>query len=147
MQYKEILSYFETDEGITKLLEVLTENFFNPIDDYSAQLIQDVVKSKEELREAKTRLAGMIGMLNVIYSKALSLKKQKEYRYYVQKKEECEKNGTKFVDGATEKESKDYVRNYRDVRDLLFGYIKSAESSLFDCKDNLERLDREMPEK
>ena len=145
MKYDELKAAFATDETVVKLLEDI-KPLFDIIDDYAQQMIKDVL-GQEELRETKTKLTGIIATLNPVYSKGLSLKKQKEYRYYVQKKEECDKAGTKFTDGATEKEAKDAVRNYRLIRDLIYGYIKAAESIVYDCKDRLLQYSKEQPEK
>ncbi|MFH0806077.1 MAG: hypothetical protein V1901_04330 [Patescibacteria group bacterium] len=143
MKYDELKQAFATDEAVVQLLETLKPHF-DTIDDYAQQMIQGIL-GQEELKEVKTRLTGIIATLNPVYSKGLSLKKQKEYRYYVQKKEECEKAGTKFTDGGTEKEAKAYVENYRNVRDLIAGYLKSAESIVYDCKDRILQYKYEEP--
>lgn len=140
MRYDKIQEYFNRDEeGVTQLLESCKE-MFDTIDDYSSQFIGDILSTSDELREAKTRLTGIVATLQPIYSKALSVKKQKEYRYYAQQKETL---GTSFKDGANEKLAKDYVRLFRDMRDLLCGYIKAAEALIFDAKDRIEGNRRE----
>jgi hypothetical protein len=104
-----------------------------------------------ELQSTKTTLTGIVAALNPVYSKALSVKKQLEYRYYVQKKHDCEAGTAldgagkpaKFTDGAGEKESKDAVRIQRDIRDILCGYIKAAEGLIYDCKDRIEQGKKE----
>lgn len=137
MKYDQIVKLFETEEGMTELLNTLKTDFFDTIDDYASQFVADAL-SPDELKQTKTVLTGMVASLQPIYSKALSLKKQKEYRYYAQKKSDCEASGTKFVDGATEKEAKDAVRLYRDIRDLLCGYILASNSLIYDIKDRTE---------
>jgi len=140
MRYDKIQKYFDEGEiGVTQLLKDCQE-MFDTIDDYAAQFIGDILSASDELREAKTRLTGIVATLQPIYSKALSIKKQKEYRYYAEQKETL---GTGFKDGATEKLSKDYVRVFRDLRDLLCGYIRSAEALIFDAKDRIEGNRRE----
>ena len=143
MNYNKIIEYFESDEKITELLKVLKENYFDIIDDYAQQIMQEIITTSDELKKAKSVLTGIVASLNPIYSKALTLKKQKEYRFYVIKKETCEANGIKFVDGATTTESKDSVRLYRDVRDIICGYLKSAEALIYDCKDRIEQNKKE----
>ena len=146
MKYSEIIAHFESEEKITKLLTEL-QPMFDMIDDYAQQFLQGISTTSEELRDIKTGLTGIIATLNPIYSKALSFKKQKEYRFYVQKKTDCDsgklqdKDGKaiKFTDGATGIEAKDSVRDYRDLRDILFGYIKAAESLVYDAKDRIEQ--------
>lgn len=141
MLYNEMVKYFESDEEIAKLLGKLAKDYFDVIDNYNGQLVggaDAIITSTDELVKAKTELATIIGNLQPIYSKALSMKKQKEYRYYVIKKQSAETAGTKFTDGSTTIEAKDAVRLYRDVRDVICGYIKSAEALFFDCKDRIE---------
>jgi hypothetical protein len=143
MIYKELVSYFESDEKIAELLNYLAENYFDIIDDYKQQYEQDLISEIGELIKTKKILSGIISSLEPVYSKALSMKKQSEYRYYVIKKETCERDGTKFVDGSTEKEAKDSVRRYRDVRDLIRGYLNSANGLYYDIRDTLDRMRKE----
>jgi hypothetical protein len=143
MRYEDLVKYFENDEKIAELLTYLAENYFNVIDEYKDLLLADELSTIDEMIKAKRNLQGIISSLEPIYSKALSMKKQAEYRYYVVKKETCEKEGTKFVDGSTEKEAKDSVRRYRDVRDLIRGYLNSANGLYYDIRDTLDRTKKE----
>lgn len=138
MLYNEIVQYFETDEDIAKLLGKLAKDYFDEIDSIGGQLIGGVLTTTDELNTVKTQLAAIIANLQPIYSKALSLKKQKEYRFYVSKKLNSETTGVKFTDGSATIEAKDAVRNYRNARDLICGYLKSAESLYYDTKDRVE---------
>ena len=138
MLYTEMVKYFESDDEIAKLLGKLSKDYFDVIDSYNGQLTAGVISTTDELNKAKTELAGIIANLQPIYSQALSLKKQKEYRYYVVKKQSCEATAAKFTDGSTTIEAKDAVRLYRNVRDIICGYLKSAEALYFDCKDRTE---------
>ena len=143
MKYDELIKYFQTDEEIATLLKKLAGDYFDVIDDYSGQLLQGILTTSDELNKAKTELAAIIANLQPIYSKALSMKKQKEYRYYVVKKQTAESTGGKFTDGSTQIEAKDAVSVYRDIRDVICGYLKSAEALYFDCKDRTENNRKE----
>jgi len=136
MNYGKIVTYFESDEKLVELMQTLSVDYFDVIDDYNQQIVGGILTTTDELQKAKTQLTSIYASLQPIYSKALSLKKQKEYRYYA---EEKEKSGEKFKDGATQILAKDAVRRYRDVRDILFGYLKAAESLIYDCKDRIEQ--------
>jgi hypothetical protein len=138
MRYDEMVKYFESDEDIAKLLGKLAKDYFDEIDSIGGQLIGGVLTTTDELNTVKTQLAAIIANLQPIYSKALSLKKQKEYRFYVSKKLNSETTGVKFTDGSATIEAKDTVRNYRNARDLICGYLKSAESLYYDTKDRVE---------
>lgn len=138
MKYDEMIAYFESDDDIAKLLGKLAKDYFDEIDTIGGQLIGGVLTTTDELNTVKTQLAAIISNLQPIYSKALSLKKQKEYRFYVSKKLNSETTGVKFTDGSATIEAKDAVRNYRNARDLICGYLKSAESLYYDTKDRVE---------
>src|SRR3989304_1433793 len=131
MKYDKLTKYFENDTTLTEILNELKDTF-DIIDDYTQQFMSDIMQTSDELRVAKTKLTGITAYLNPIYSKALSLKKQREYRYYVKKKVDCETNNIKFTDSSTTTEAKDAVNMYRGVRDLIFGYVKAAESLIYD---------------
>jgi len=140
MTFQKLKSYFISEEKIAELLNYLSENYFDVIDKIKEDYIADIISTPDELKETKRILQGMISSLEPIYSKSLSLKKQEEYRYYVLKKEKCEKDGTKFTDGSTTVEAKDFVRNYRDVRDIIRGYLNSASGLYYDIRDTLDRM-------
>ena len=134
MKYSKISAYFDKgEEGIIELLKDITP-MLDTIDEYAGQFIGDSFSGTDELRTAKTVLAGIIANLQPIYSKALSVKKQKEYRYYAATKAEA---GDKFKDGATEKLAKDNVASFRNLRDILKGYLNSAEAMSFDARDRI----------
>lgn len=154
MKYEDIEQYFSNDTKLTTLMNNL-KDMFDTIDDYATQFSQGIDNTIEELQQTKRILTGIVASLNPVYSKALSMKKQMEYRYYVQKKHDCEAGTVvdgsgkpaKFADGATEKEAKDAVKIYRDIRDILCGYIKAAEALIYDCKDRIEQNRKEYPGK
>jgi len=136
MNYAKIAEYFASDEKIEELLEALKKDYFDVIDDYTQQIAADIISTIEDLRKAKTALTVIYASLQPIYSKALTLKKQKEYRYFVEHKDEGSAASMTVA-------SKDAVRLYRDVRDIIFGYLKAAESLIYDCKDRIEQSRKE----
>jgi hypothetical protein len=140
MQYNKIIDYFSSEEKMLELLKVLKEECFDVIDDYTAQIIAGTITTSEEMRKAKSQLVGIFSYLQPIYSKALSLKKQEEYRYFSRTKNDSDKNEKiKFSAATTELLAKDYVKIYRDIRDVLCGYLKSAEALIYDFKDGIEQ--------
>ncbi len=111
MHYEQIKQYFdEGEEGIIKLLEE-SKPMFNEIDVCATKFKNNEILTTDELRTIKTRMVGIVANLQPIYSKALSIKKQKEYRYYAEQKE---KMGVGFKDGATEKLSKEVLLTITD---------------------------------
>lgn len=139
MVYSDIISYFESDDKIAELLKKLTEDYFDIIDEIIQLYQNDALSTFDELIKTKTKLSGIIASLEPIYSKGLSLKKQKEYRRFVELKE----SGEKFSAASAEKEAKDFVKNYRDVRDIVRGYLNSANAVYYDIRDTLDRKSKE----
>ncbi len=137
MKYTDICEYFDNDDLATLLKDI--KPIFDQIDDYAEDFLKNRMDDSDEMRKAKQYLCGAISTLEPIYSKALSYKKQMEYRFYVDKKYECESKDIKFTDSSTEKEAKNSVRNFRDLRDILRGYLNSATSLYFDLKGRLEK--------
>ncbi len=136
MRYDRIVEYFSNEEGIVKLLNELKKEYFDVIDDYNGQLLSEVITTSGELQKAKTTLTTIVSSLEPIYSKALSLKKQDEYSYCVAHKDD---GSAAYVDKA----AKASVKLYRDVRDIVRGYLNSANALLFDCKDRIENNRKE----
>lgn len=136
MKYDALIKYFESPEGITSLLNELKESSFDVVDDYREQLLNDVITSSDDLAKAKTVLATISANLQPIYSKALSLKKQIEYRYCVEHKED---GSAASIDKAAKAE----VKIYRDIRDLLCGYLNATNGLIYECKDRIEGNRRE----
>jgi len=136
MKYNDIIKHFETDEGITNLLAILEEECFNVIEEYREQLLHEVITTSDDLQKTKTALTTITSYLQPVYSKALSLKKQKEYQYCVEHKEDGSA-------ASIDKAAKAHVKNYRDVRDIICGYLNSANGLIYDCKDKIEQNRRE----
>ena len=144
MKLNQINDYFTSDEKMVELLNALQNDCFNYIDEVTQKMVTDELTTFE-LRETKTKLTAIVAFLQPIYSKALSLKKQQEYRFYSNKKNERTQptSQEKFADASTTKEAKDSVGTIRGVRDLLCGYILSANGLIYDCKDRIEGNRRE----
>ena len=136
MRYDNLIKYFETSEGITELLNILKVECFDVVDEIREQLLVDAISSSDDLQKTKTTLATIAANLQPIYSKALSLKKQIEYRYCVEHKED---GSAAYVEKAAKAETK----VYRDIRDILCGYLNSCNGLLYECRDRIEGNRRE----
>ena len=49
MRYDNIIKYFESDTGVTELLNDLKVNYFDIIDDYAGQITQEIITTSDEL--------------------------------------------------------------------------------------------------
>ena len=136
MRYDQIVESFKSDEGIAQLLNKLRDECFDVVEAYREQLLNEAITTTDELQRAKTVLTTITSYLQPIYSKALSLKKQYEYRYCVEHKED---GSAAYVDKAAKSE----VQRYRDTRDIICGYLKSTEALIYDCMDKIEQNRRE----
>jgi len=148
MKYAEIEKYFNgTEEDMVALLKDITP-IFDMIDDYSQQILQNVMTTISEYEKAKTQLIGCIMTLNPILSSALTAKKNGMLHYYVDLKREIENKAPiadekgklikeKFVDGSTKTESEEHVATYRRVRNIIQGYINSAWAGVNDCESRI----------
>jgi hypothetical protein len=153
MTFDKIEKYFQTKEGLADILVECTP-VFDMIDDYSTQLIQNVLSTIDEFKEMRTKLAGAIMFLNPVYSTAITIKKNEEMRFFVEKKREIENKPPtidekgkavkeKFVSGAVEGEASEHVAAYRRVRNILDGYLKAAWAGISDADSRIENLKKE----
>ena len=144
MNYKEIESYFVDDSKLEKLLELLVETF-DRINYYST-LFRDriVMENPREIETALSELTGLYMFLKPIVSIAITEKKNREERYYNQRKIEIENEGKKFMSAPVEREASDYVSNYRRVRNILQGYLDVCDKAISTCQSLLKSIGAEI---
>ena len=136
MQY----NYFETEEGLTKLLEDYKE-VFTLLDDISQQLLQGIITTIDGYKEILNQATGAYGTLEPLYSLSVAHKENEELRYYVEKKRELENKGEKVVAASLEKESSLAVAEFRRVRAILEGYVESCSKGIGTCQTQLKRFE------
>ena len=95
-------AYFESDEGLIKLLEDYKE-IFALLDDISSQILQGVASTVDDYKNYLNQSTGAYGTLEPLYSLAIAHKENSELRYYVERKRELENRGEKVVSAAIDK--------------------------------------------
>jgi len=148
MKYTKIEQYFNgNEEDMVALLKDISP-IFDMIDDFSQQILQNIMTTITEYQDCRTKLVGCIMTLNPILSAAMTVKRNKMLHYYVEQKREIENKSPvtdekgkmvkeKFVAGATETEAEESVAIYRRVRNIIQGYLNSAWAGVNDCESRI----------
>ena len=150
MKYDKLMEYFTSEEKLVVLITDI-KPIFDVIDDYTQQILQNVMVTIPEFEKAKSQLVGCVMELNPVLSASMTAKRNGELHFYVAKKREIESRPAtidekgksvkeKFVDGATQTESEESVADYRRVRNIVQGYINSAWAGIKDSEDRIINL-------
>ena len=146
MIYKEMISFFESEENILKLLNNLNPTFAKI--DYYKNLFQNhsISANSEQCKKALDELTGLFMYLNPILSIAISIKKNEEDKYYVKKRTEMikELSGKRFISAPLDREASAYVGTYRTVRNLLQSYTDACDKAISSCQSMLKYMGEEI---
>lgn len=132
--------YFASTEGLTKLLTDYQE-IFTLVDDYGRQFIAGVLSTSDDYREVLNKLTGVYMCLEPLFTSSEAYKLNTELKFYVEKKRELEAKGDKVVAASLEKEASYSVEDYRRVRNILEGYVLSAEKGIITAQTQLKRIE------
>jgi len=132
-------TYFESEEGLVKLLKDCQE-IFDYLDEISSQLLGGVIASASDYTEILNKATGAYGRLETLYSLSIAHKENSELRYYVEKKRELESKGEKVVAASLDKESSESVAAIRRVRNILEGYVSVSEKIIITAQTQLKQL-------
>ena len=132
--------YFESSEGIKELLEKYSE-LFTLIDDLGQQLLQGILVTVDQYREALNQFTGAYISLEPLYSMAIAYKENGELKFYVEKKREIEAKEGKVVSASLEKEANFAVEELRRIRNILEGYVNATEKGIITCQTQLKRIE------
>jgi len=135
--------WFQSEKTLNEVVSYVVQ-FFNKIDKCMLQLRRNEVKDPETCQEILTKLAGYNGVLKPILLLAITEKKNRETRYYNQRKEEIENAGEKFSSAPIEREASGKVANYRRVRNLIQGYVDVCEQGISVLQSKLKYLGEEI---
>ena len=129
MRILEIEKIFESEETLSKVLDLVTEEF-ERIDYHSGLMRQGITTNSEEALNALSELTGIYMSLKAVLAIAETEKKNREIRKYNEIKKEIENTGTKFVSASAEKEASSSVANYRRLRNIIQAYTDSCEKAI-----------------
>ena len=139
MQYKEIETYFLSQEGSEELLEVYAPQF-NQVQEIADKLISGQIITQEEIEQNLDKLTGLYMTLNIVSELAETAKKQEEGRKNFERVKEAEKEGKKPVQNAIDKLVFGDVQYLRRVRNIFQAYRGSAEKGMGSAQSRLKKL-------
>ena len=134
-----ITEYFQSEEGLTKLITDYQE-VFTLLDDISKQLLAGIVSTVDEYKLILNQATGAYGTLEPLYSMSIAVKENEELHYYVNMKRELETKGEKVVAASLDKEASASVANIRSVRNVLEGYVSVSEKIIVTAQTQLKQL-------
>ncbi len=109
--------------------EILTECKveFDKINQYAGLMKKGVIDDNpSEAKSALNNLTGVYMTLKVTLAIAETEKKNREIRYYNDKRIKTENAGKKFISSPTEKEASTSVASYRRVRNIISAYVDAC---------------------
>lgn len=161
MNYNTIQGYFTSEEGLKKLLDECKE-VFEGIDKLNEQLQEGMLsENPDSCRLALEKATGYYSFLSPITKVAEGIKKNEEGRFYCIRKIQYEKGEitvivppkkegdketvqtSKFTDASCSREAEVAVIIYRNARNILQGYLNSADAIKGTCQSILKSLEKE----
>lgn len=131
-------------ESVIENIIIESRDIFSVIIEYQKDFMADGDKTLGFYQEAQDKLTGCYMYFAPIISVLRSLKEYRALTWYTNKKSTVEKAGEKFVDGATEKESKQTVSEIAYALSVFEGYQDSCKQSIMTCRSRMkEQIDTE----
>lgn len=131
--------YFETEEGLAKLLEDY-KDVFTLLDDISQQLLQGVISTVDEYKTALNLATGAYGTLEPLYTLSIAYKENAELHFFVKTKRELEAKEGKVTAAVIKEEASESVSSYRRVRNILEGYVAVSEKIIVTAQTQLKQM-------
>jgi hypothetical protein len=125
----EIEKLFTSEETLEKVLEHC-EPYFNKIDKWAKYERHKLAFNPELAKRALAELGGAFSALNPILAIAETQKKNKEVRFKERLRKETENAGEKYTDSKATTQASAHVHLYRRIRNLIRGYIESADKDI-----------------
>ena len=145
VSYTEIAELCKSEEGIEQLKNYVKE-VAEIIGGYTLDFINDATFTIEEYELIKKRLTGCVMYLNPILSYAETIKRNIKLAKFVELRDSYmpKNDKDKFVASSADNEAELFVASFREVRNMTEGYIKSAESGIYTCKDKMAEKKKEV---
>lgn len=139
MIYNQIESFFDSPEGMEKLLVEFTPAF-QKIEEYSRLLKNGILDNGMECTKALSELTGIYLELKPVAVIAETIKSTEELRVYTRRKEEIEMTDAKFTSAAVEREASLAVASYRRIRNIFEAYLEASERGIQSVQSVLKFL-------
>lgn len=123
---KEARELLKKEEGLNELSQYC-EKIFEILDKIHFKLKAREIVDPEEVDEAIDKVTGYRGFLNPLLEAFEAEMDNSENAYYINRKEQIEKEGTKFTSAPVEREASLSVANLRTIRNQLRGYVNQAD--------------------
>ena len=118
----EIEKLLSNEKGI-ELLDKYCSNIYDVINKYNTRLKARKVTEGESVDEALDKIVGYRGFLNPILEVVEAIKKNRAEAYYINLKEDAERDGNKFISAVAERESSHNVADLRVIRNKVRAYV------------------------
>jgi hypothetical protein len=145
MRVKEIEKLFQDIETLDLALEDLIEDM-KMVDNWTKISLSEMEDNPEQIKKALNQLSIAYGNFRIVLGVAETEYRNREVRYYNEKKLEAENMGKKFVSGQTEKEASAHVAEYRRIRNIVQAYKESADKRIITLQSILKDIQREYRE-
>jgi len=146
MKYEEIKEYFEKD-NLVGLLED-TKDVRDAIEDYTDQLMSDVITTVDEYKEALNKLDGYYGFVLTIAGIAEVAAKSKEANELLNAKNEALAKGEKApTDKMAEAISDVNSAEYKRIASIFINYAKICEKRMMTVQSQLNHIEFQIKNK
>ena len=139
MQYKEIETYFMSEEGINELLEIYAPQF-NQVQEIADMLMSGGMTTQEEIEKNLDKITGLYMSLNIVLEIAEDQKKDfqgvENFRLIQEKTAKKEKIVQNQIDALVSANAQ-YIRR---VRDIFKAYCGSAEAGKGSAQSRLKKV-------
>ena len=160
MKYDKLKELFKSEDGMNEILKECQE-VFDGIDKLNNKLIEGMLDNPEACDLALQESTGYYSFLSPITKVAEGRKKNVAVKYYISRKSQYEREeitvelkpkkegekGTvkllKFTDAACKQEAENHAAIYRSVRNILQGYLASADAIKGSCQSILKSMQKE----
>ena len=142
MRIKEIEKLFQDEATLDLALEDLTKDM-KIVDDWTKTSLSEMGDNPEQIKKALNQLSIAFANLRIVLGVAETEYRNREVRYYQEKKMLAEEGGIKFVSGQAEKEASAFVAEYRRIRNLVQAYKESADKRIITLQSILKDILRE----
>lgn len=144
MEFKQLCSYFESEEKVEQLLEIY-KDIFQDINDTAELFQQHALKTEEEYCEALDRMTGNYSKLVIASDMSQAYKEVIEDRNYLKIRNEAVDSGTKAPTAdALKTMAHASVANYIKVRNFLEANVKAADKKISTCQTQLKRIKKDI---
>jgi hypothetical protein len=146
MKYEVIKEYFEKGNLIDLLKD--TKDVRDAIEDYTSQLMANVITTVEEYKEALNKLDGYYGFVLTIAGIAEVAAKSKEANELLNAKNEALSKGEKApTDKMAEAISDINSAEYKRIANLFLNYAKICEKRMMTVQSQLNHIEFQIKNK